>query len=275
MPLQAAPESRAGQRYLSVFAIPLEAAVVHAPHRTGPRAHAGNFAVIGVDHVLLSAHQLGGHAVVLRLTVLPAVTNGDDRLDLMLIPQPVDQLVVVVALVGAQSSCTVPATQGGAPASDPGSSRSPVRTRPLLFLECRARSAAACSPVAGGLTLGVHRCSTRPRAVQRLALAAPPSYGWPAHGSNSCANSSGARPDRTNSTICWRNSGAYGRCVLGTVASSFRVTLNVSTKAGQLQCAGSSSSLETPSQAASGTSSKPRARAWLRRRRSRRLRSWR
>ena len=41
---------------------------------------------------------------MLRLTVLPAVTNGDDRLDLMLIPQPVDQLVVVVALVGAQSS---------------------------------------------------------------------------------------------------------------------------------------------------------------------------
>ena len=57
----------------------------------------------------------------------------------------------------------------------------------------------------------------------------------PAHGSNSCANSSAVRPDRTNSTSCWRNSGAYGRCVLGIVASSFRVTLNVSTKAGQLQ----------------------------------------
>ena len=104
MPL--AGDSRVARRtaVLERVAIPLEAAVVHATHRTGLRAHAGNFAVVGVDHVLLSAHQLGDHAVVVRLPVLPAVANGDDRLDLMLIPQPVDQLVVVVALVGAQAT---------------------------------------------------------------------------------------------------------------------------------------------------------------------------
>ena len=36
-------------------------------------------------------------------TVLPAIAHGDDRLDLMLLPQPVDQLVVVIALVGAHA----------------------------------------------------------------------------------------------------------------------------------------------------------------------------
>ena len=70
---------------------------------TGVRAHAGNLAVVGVDHVLLTAHQLGEDAIFFRLSIPPAVANGDDRLDLMLLPQPVDQLVVVVSLVGAHA----------------------------------------------------------------------------------------------------------------------------------------------------------------------------
>ena len=63
---------------------------------TGLRAHAGNLAVVGVDHVLLTAHQLGEDAIFFRLSVLPAVANGDDRLDLMLLPQPVDQLMMPI-----------------------------------------------------------------------------------------------------------------------------------------------------------------------------------
>ena len=68
------------------------------------RAHAEDLAVEGIDHVVLAAHQLGEHAVFFVLTVLPAIAHGDDRLDLMLLPQPIDQLVVVVALVGAHST---------------------------------------------------------------------------------------------------------------------------------------------------------------------------
>ena len=89
---------------LERLAILLEAAVGHAVQVTGLWAHAGNLAVVGVDYVLLTAHQLGEQvstAILFRLSVLPAVANGDDRLDLMLLPQPIDQLVVVVALVSA------------------------------------------------------------------------------------------------------------------------------------------------------------------------------
>lgn len=88
---------------LERVAVALEAAVVHGMHLSGPRTHAGDLAVIAVDHVLLTVHQLGAHPVLLRVTVLPAVANADDRLDLMLIPQPLDQFAVVVALVGAQA----------------------------------------------------------------------------------------------------------------------------------------------------------------------------
>ena len=62
---------------------------------------------MGVDHVLLTAHQLGEDAILFRLSVLPAVANRDDRLDLMLLPQPIDQLVVVVALVGAHATASL------------------------------------------------------------------------------------------------------------------------------------------------------------------------
>ena len=71
--------------------------------RSAPWTRAGNLAVVAVDHVLLTVHQLGAHAVIFRVAVLPAVTNVADRLDLMLIPQPLDQFAVVVALVGAQA----------------------------------------------------------------------------------------------------------------------------------------------------------------------------
>jgi hypothetical protein len=42
----------------------------------------------------------------------------------------------------------------------------------------------------------------------------------PSEGSNSRANSPGVLPDRTNSTICRRDSGGYGSCALGIVDSS-------------------------------------------------------
>ena len=58
--------------------------------RTDQRAHAGDLAVEGVDHFVLAAHPLGDHAIFFVLTVLPAIAHGDDRLDLMLLPQPVD-----------------------------------------------------------------------------------------------------------------------------------------------------------------------------------------
>ena len=52
-------------------------------------------------------------------------------------------------------------------------------------------------------------------------------------GPNSRNNSSGARPTRASSTICWRNSAGYGRLDLGTSDASFLNTM-VSAKVGQL-----------------------------------------
>jgi hypothetical protein len=53
-------------------------------------------------------------------------------------------------------------------------------------------------------------------------------------GSNSRDSSSGLRPDRTNSTICRRNSGGYALLLFDIVDSSFPKD-EVSTKRGQLQ----------------------------------------
>ena len=58
---------------------------------------------------------------------------------------------------------------------------------------------------------------------------------WPL-GSNSRAKSSGLRPARTRSTICWRNSGECGGCVLGIDSTSGK-SFRVSTKPGQSQSA--------------------------------------
>ena len=50
------------------------------------------------NSVLLSVHRFGADAIALRNPILSSSANGDDRPDLMLFLQPVDQLLVVVAL---------------------------------------------------------------------------------------------------------------------------------------------------------------------------------
>ena len=63
----------------------------------GPGADTRDLAIEGVDHIQLPLDHLAG------LAVLPAVAKSvDHRLDLMLVPQALDELAVVVALVGAQ-----------------------------------------------------------------------------------------------------------------------------------------------------------------------------
>src|SRR5579862_5387638 len=86
------------------------------------------------------------------------------------------------------------------------------------------------------------RASSSRSALVSPSLRLPPSRSacatqllidW-AVGSNSRDSSSGVRPARTSSTICWRNSGGYGFLVLG-IVDSFLHKIQVSTKPGQLQ----------------------------------------
>ena len=110
--------------------------------------------------------------------------------------------------------------------------------RSLTNMEYLARSAASCSPVAGGLTLGVHRCSTRPRAVQRLALAAPPRYGWRRHTARTPAPTppAGARtgPAPPSAGETQARTVDVSSASLPHPSASLSI---VSTKAGQLQAA--------------------------------------
>ena len=67
---------------------------------------------------------------------------------------------------------------------------------------------------------------------------------WSEH-STSRASSRIARPERTSSTIWWRNSGGYGRYVRGIVDSSAQKG-SASTKAGQLHFSGKTRSTRHP-----------------------------
>src|SRR4249920_737328 len=60
-----------------------------------------------------------------------------------------------------------------------GSSRSPVRTRPRLFLESRAPRATGHFPDAVAATRAAHRLSARHSAAPRRDPAARPTTGWP------------------------------------------------------------------------------------------------
>ena len=81
--------------------------------------------------------------------------------------------------------------------------------RSRLFSRLSCRSSSRSSVVSPSL----RRPSSRSACLTQFRIA-------PDEGSNSFANSSIDRPDRTKSTICRRNSGGYGACVPGIVDSS-------------------------------------------------------